>query len=282
MPGERVTFESITQVYREEKSKKGLVALPKDFYQNMRTYISELQKRCDEEDAQASHSPKSIILHDELKKALKKRDEIWKIRMRKLVTFASSKLMGASIDKKPMTGEELRIFEEIMGILKGGTDEVFGLIEEREEEGTTAESVEREDKVETATEQDIESESELERTTPKVSAVQPEKDVVEEKQVAVKVDVKESGERKISRGWFADGRGKDKDKTHDTKEKEMKKPIERARSEELAVQILEDLPPLAGKNVNYLLKKDDVVTLPKEIASVLCKKNKARRIEFSI
>jgi DNA replication initiation complex subunit (GINS family) len=129
MPEERVTFESITQVYREEKSKKGLVPLPNDFYQNMRTYISELQKRCDEEDAQAPHSPKSIILHDELKKALKKMDEIWKIRMRKLVTFASSKLMGASIDKKPMTIEEPRIFEDIMGILKGGTDEVYGMVE---------------------------------------------------------------------------------------------------------------------------------------------------------
>jgi DNA replication initiation complex subunit (GINS family) len=56
---------------------------------------------------------------------------------------------------------------------------------------------------------------------------------------------------------------------------------DRPKSDELAVQILEDLPPLAGKNVNYLLKKDDVVTLPKEIASVLCKKNKAKQIEIN-
>jgi DNA replication initiation complex subunit (GINS family) len=267
MPGERITFESITRVYREEKSKKGLVPLPKDFYQNMRTYISELQKRCDEEDAQAPHSPKSIILHDELKKALKKRDEIWKIRMRKLVTFASSKLMGASIDKKPMTGEEQRIFEDIMSILKGGTDEVYGLVEAEVMEDIVSHMAE-------------EPQEEPERAPQKPPEVEAREDIKIEESIPERTKAKEQSSLKIDGGWTAKEGGKTEVAVAQIEEK--KEDIERPRSDKLAVQILEDLPPLAGKNVNYHLKKDDVVTLPKEIASVLCKKNKARKIEIGI
>lgn len=266
MPGERVTFESITQVYREERSKKGLVPLPKDFYENMRAYISELQKRCDEEDAKAPHSPKSIILHDELKKALKKRDEIWKIRMRKLVTFASSKLMGASIDKKPMTVEEQRIFEDIMNILKGGTDEVYGLVEAKAMEDIVSHMEE-------------EPREEPERT-PQEPAAEIEEERRIEEPTPEKPKAKEQSSLKIDGAWTAKKEAKTELKAAQTVEK--KDEVERPKSDELAVQILEDLPPLAGKNVNYHLRKDDVVTLPKEIASVLCKKNKAKMIEIGI
>jgi DNA replication initiation complex subunit (GINS family) len=267
MPGERVTFESITQVYREEKSKKGLVPLPKDFYRNMRTYISELQKRCDEEDVRAPHSPKSIILHDELKKALKKRDEIWKIRMRKLVTFASSKLMGASIDKKPMTGEEQRIFEDIMKILKGGTDEVCGLVEAKVMEDIV-------------THMDEEPQEEPERVPQESSPAEVEEETMIEESVPEEPKAKEHSSLKIDGAWSA--KEERKTEVEVPQKAKIQDETEKPSGDELAVQILEDLPPLAGKNVNYHLRKDDVVTLPKEIASVLCKKNKARMIEISI
>ncbi len=267
MPGERVNFESITQVYREEKSKKGLVPLPKDFYANMRAYISELQKKCDEEDAKAPHSPKSIILHDELKKALKKRDEIWKIRMRKLVTFASSKLMGASIDKKPMTVEEERIFEDIMMILKGGTDDVYGRVEAKAMEDIVSHMGEEP--------------REEQGTAPQESPpAQVEDDERIEKSVPERPKAKEQSSLKIDGGWTA--KEERKTEVEAAQSEEKKDEVERPKNDELAVQILEDLPPLAGKNVNYHLRKDDVVTLPREIASVLCKKNKAKMIEIGI
>jgi len=63
---------------------------------------------------------------------------------------------------------------------------------------------------------------------------------------------------------------------------EVKPEPSKELKDDVVVHILEDLPPMAGKDENYLLKKNDVVTLPKEIASVLVKKKKAKRIEVAI
>lgn len=47
------------------------------------------------------------------------------------------------------------------------------------------------------------------------------------------------------------------------------------------VRILEDIPPFAGVDRTYCLRKEDVVTLPKAIASVLTQKGKARVVEVA-
>jgi len=222
MPEERIDFEHITQIYRQERSKKSLVSLPKNFFRNMREYINKLQKNCEEEEKRSMHSPKSIMLRDELKKAIKKSDEIWKIRMRKLVTSASSKLMGASIDKSAFTNEELEIFEKVVKVLEEGTNEIYML--EKLEEGEKEEKGIKEEK----------GEEEV------LKAIEP----------SPKPEVKQEPRKELK--------------------------------DDVVVHILEDLPPMAGKDENYLLKKNDVVTLPKEIASVLVKKKKAKRIEVAI
>jgi len=49
----------------------------------------------------------------------------------------------------------------------------------------------------------------------------------------------------------------------------------------ILVHVLEDLPPFAGLDTTYHLKKEDVVTLPKTIAQILVDRGKARIVQMS-
>ncbi|TET89478.1 MAG: DNA replication complex GINS family protein [Methanomassiliicoccales archaeon] len=52
--------------------------------------------------------------------------------------------------------------------------------------------------------------------------------------------------------------------------------------EDLAVvQALEDIPPFAGIDVTYELKKEEVVTLPKKVAKILTESGKAKLLEIN-
>jgi len=47
------------------------------------------------------------------------------------------------------------------------------------------------------------------------------------------------------------------------------------------VHVLEDIPPFAGIDTTYRLKKEDVVTLPKTIAKILVDRGKARIVQVA-
>jgi DNA replication initiation complex subunit (GINS family) len=54
----------------------------------------------------------------------------------------------------------------------------------------------------------------------------------------------------------------------------------KTKSENYAiVRIIEDIPPFAGLEGEYNLKKEDVISLPKNIAKILCDKDKAIKIK---
>lgn len=55
-------------------------------------------------------------------------------------------------------------------------------------------------------------------------------------------------------------------------------PISEKKFERMVVAVLVDLPPFAGIERNYLLRKGDVVSLSPDIGEVLLKSNKVRRL----
>lgn len=76
--------------------------------------------------------------------------------------------------------------------------------------------------------------------------------------------------------------------------KEASEPMKVVRSEDtkrirvapslkdhVLVHVLEDLPPFAGIDTTYHLKKEDVVTLPKTIAQILVDRGKARVVQVA-
>ncbi len=73
------------------------------------------------------------------------------------------------------------------------------------------------------------------------------------------------------------------------KEKKIEEPAppkKEPKSEEsekslAVIQVLEDIPPFAGIDVTYDLKKDEVVTLPMKVARILSDSGKAKMLEIS-
>lgn len=58
-------------------------------------------------------------------------------------------------------------------------------------------------------------------------------------------------------------------------------PVPPTLKDHVLVHVLEDLPPFAGIDTTYRLKKEDVVTLPKTIAEILVGRGKARIVQMS-
>jgi DNA replication initiation complex subunit (GINS family) len=58
-------------------------------------------------------------------------------------------------------------------------------------------------------------------------------------------------------------------------------PVAPSLKDHVLVHVLEDLPPFAGIDTTYRLKKEDVVTLPKTVAQILVDRGKARIIQMS-
>jgi len=48
----------------------------------------------------------------------------------------------------------------------------------------------------------------------------------------------------------------------------------------VVVHVLEDIPPFAGLDVSYRLRKEDIVTLPRGIGKVLVDRGKARIVQM--
>jgi len=53
-------------------------------------------------------------------------------------------------------------------------------------------------------------------------------------------------------------------------------PVAPSLKDHVLVHVLEDIPPFAGIDTTYRLKREDVVTLPKTIAQILVNRGKAR------
>ncbi len=207
MAGEEITLERILQVYREESQKKALSRLEPDFWERVQAYVEALEGDLKKESSRDPNSAKAALLRDELKKVLKRREQIYQYRERKMALMVTSAASGASVDTSPLTRLEERSFKALLEVLEGGRSRAFGM------------------------------------------AVEEEREAKEEAPKETKKEVK----------------------------RERKKPA-KAVKEKTLVRILEDVPPFLGLDMTYKLRKEDVVTLPDEVAKVLISKGKAERI----
>lgn len=211
MVGEDITLDRILQVYREESRRKALTPLEREFWERVSRYVADLEEDLRKESAVDPNSAKAALLRDELKKVLKRREQIWQYRERKISLMACSAASGASVDTSPLTPLEEECFKAVLEVLQRGRERAFGL-QVAEEEAPP------------------EAEEEAPTETPR----------------------EEVPKRRKAR---AEVKGK------------------------VLVRILEDIPPFLGLDVTYHLRKEDVVSLPEEVAKVLIGKGKAERIK---
>lgn len=134
MAAEEITLDRILQVYREESRRKGLTSLEPDFWTKVRGYVGELEGELARETGRDPNSAKAALLRDELKKVLKRREQIWQYRERKMALMACSAAAGAAADTSPLTPVEVQAFQELMGVLDRGRQRAFGEGKEEAEE----------------------------------------------------------------------------------------------------------------------------------------------------
>lgn len=210
MAGDEIGLEQVLQVYRGESRRKGLTTLEPEFWERVQAYVEGLEADLAQETAQDPNSAKAALLRDELKKVLKRREQIWQYRGRKMALMAWSAAAGATTDTDVLTPLEAESFEELMVVLDASRRRVFG----KGEEGP----------------------AEAPRKPAKAKADNPAP---------------------------------------------KKAPSHPAKNQVL-LRILKDVPPFVGLDVTYRLRKQDVVSLPPELAQVLTKKGTAEEIHPKI
>lgn len=213
VPGEEVTFERVTKVYREESGKKTLTVLEPDFYVKLAAYIAGLERRAQEAAAKDPTDAKTMLLHDELRKIRKKREQIVHYRERKIALLAATAASGSEVEERGMTSEELAMFRSLADVLRETRDRTLGRA------STKADEPER-------------AAAPAGPSFARLSSVEP----VGANAPAPKEDL-------------------------------------------VVVHILEDIPPFAGIDVTYRLRREDVVSLPRALGKVLVDRGKARIVE---
>lgn len=126
MAGEEISFERVSQVYREEGRRKTLVQLEPDFWERLLAYAKRLERDAEAEASRGATSPKATLLRDELRKVQKARDQIYAYRERKIATLACSQASGSAVDTKPLTRLEQDVFTRLVEALTGGRGEAWG------------------------------------------------------------------------------------------------------------------------------------------------------------
>ncbi len=126
MADEEVNFERVTKVYREESSKKVLSRLEPEFYTKLGAYVRALEAKAAEEVVKGPNSAKAMLLQDELRKVLKKREQIVQYRQRKIALLAASKANGGEADVTGLAAPEVDLFERLLGTLSQARSVAFG------------------------------------------------------------------------------------------------------------------------------------------------------------
>ena len=216
MPPERVemSYEEIMGLFRQENKSSQLTKVDPALYNKIGAYIKTLRKESERELAMNPMSQASMMLNDQLKKAIDKAKRVYELRQRKISLLALRKVAGDSPDTGNLTPDELVLFSSLISVLGAHKD----------------------------------SNADFEELGPRFS--QPS-DVVQLPDAPPK-------------------------KTCEAKEKET---TEAVTGEELVlVRVLEDVPTFAGVDRDYKLRREDIVSIPKNIANTLLTHGKVKLI----
>ncbi|OGS44011.1 MAG: hypothetical protein A3K76_00890 [Euryarchaeota archaeon RBG_13_57_23] len=210
-----ITYEDIMGLFRQENKSSQLTKVDPALYDKIGLYIKTLRKESEREVAMNSMSQASMMINDQLKKAIDKAKRVYELRQRKISLLALRKVAGDNPDTANLTPDELVLFSSLISVMGAHKD----------------------------------SNADFEEFGPRFT--QP-KDVVSlpEAPSPEACDKKAEGEVK--------------------------------EAEELVmVRVLEDLPTFAGVDKDYKLRKEDIISLPRNIAKTLVSHGKAKVIGSS-
>src|SRR2546428_3171337 len=125
MAEEPVNFERITKLYREESGKKSLTAVEPDFWDKVQNYLSSLESELAAARAKDPNSKASMLLQDELRKVLQKREQIYQYRERKLGLLAGQIASGATTESRGLARPEPELLQKLVTVLGEARTAVF-------------------------------------------------------------------------------------------------------------------------------------------------------------
>lgn len=248
MSDDELTYEEIVDVWEREKESKKPSYLPDNFYKRLRKYIQGLEKEVEEIEVPPKNK-RAKRIQKQYQRVQKVAELFFKERQKKIVLSAYHKSLGKKVSSENLTDPELDLLEDISGSLKDLKNQIFlGEYKRKAKEDTEIAKKEKEGKeeVEKKTIEKTKNESEIDQGS-------------------------ELGEETIQ------SQKEEKDEDLFTP---RAKSLKENSPEEVLVHITEDVPSFVDIDATYDLKKEDVLTLREDIAEILIKREKARKIKL--
>ena len=115
-------YEDIMGLFRQEAKSSQLTKVDHALYSKMLAYIKNLRKESEREVAMSPTSQASMMLNDQLKKAIEKSKRVYELRQRKISLLALRKVAGDNPDTGNLTPDELVLLSSMTSVLGAHKD----------------------------------------------------------------------------------------------------------------------------------------------------------------
>ncbi|MFO7793301.1 MAG: hypothetical protein R6W73_10060 [Candidatus Saliniplasma sp.] len=259
MPEDEFKISDLREVLLRERNSKQLTEIPEGFYRRLREYLNELEDEIEE--VGFPSDSRSKALHREYSRAKNYAEDLFSRRSQKVALASVHHVAGSKkVNTSSMTTREEKLFYDIVALLEEMEEELFFGGYKRdvkpEKEKVSDEEVEKPGKT-------------PEKTREKETSVDEVTDEGEMEDKEKRKENKEKGKADVSKPI----------NESPIQEDDSIKDIDEIPSE-ILIHVIEKVPPFVDMDATYDLKKEDVVTLREDIANVLIKRGKARKIEL--
>jgi len=134
-----MNYEDIMTLFRQENRSPQLTKVDPALYDRISAYIKSIRKESEREIGMNPSSHASMMLNDQLKKAIDKAKRVYELRTRKISLVALRKVSGDNPDTTNLTPDELVLFSSLTSVLAAHKDsnadfEILGPRTTRQEE----------------------------------------------------------------------------------------------------------------------------------------------------
>lgn len=117
-----MSYEDIMGLFREENKSSHITKVDPALYDRIGAYIKSLRKESERELAMNPMSQASMMLNDQLKKAIDKSKRVYELRQRKIALLALRKVAGDNPDTANLTPDELVLFASLTSVFGAHKD----------------------------------------------------------------------------------------------------------------------------------------------------------------
>ena len=261
-----MTIDDLSAAYRTEKSSTQLTAIRKDFYTAAQQLIDSLSKECFR---LMSENPDSVMYEGMVQKRRKAQENlknvVW-IRMDKISGMAVRGARGSVNVIDHLTNEEKEYYNRVLEDSK----EFWKIHEGKKKNLVTQDITEVKEPVkeQVPVVEDIPL-SEIPVDDAPEEIVSPVVEIVDDEETIPEPIPEEPAEEQIP-----------EEIPEEVPVSVPEAPPQEDIGEEgdVVIRILEDLPPFSGPEVDYYLKKEDIVRMPAILARILINQGKARLV----